>query len=142
MPVWHFDPQNGVDSMSKRNTTFKSVSRFDRGFTLVELMVVISIIGMLIGLLLPAVHAARESSRRTQCTNNLRQLGQSIHDYHARFAFLPSSTRPGYNTTTNGIPAGTAPRISWEIYVLAGLEQSVLFSRLDLTQSWSSSATS
>lgn len=65
-------------------------SKNRRGFTLVELLVVIAIIGILVGLLLPAVQAAREAARRMSCSNNFKQIGIAIHNYHAAFKRLPT----------------------------------------------------
>lgn len=78
-----------------------------RGFTLVELLVVIAIIGVLVGLLLPAVQAAREAARRMSCSNNVKQLGLALHNYHSAFARLPMQLG-GTNRLGTLVDAGTA----------------------------------
>ena len=100
-----------------------------RGFTLVELLVVIAIIGILIALLLPAVQAARESARRTQCSNNLKQIGLALHVHHDQKKSLPSSIRPGGLTT--------APRIAGLTLLMPFLEQQNIYSAYDQTKNWS-----
>ena len=92
-----------------------------RGFTLIELLVVIAIIAVLIALLLPAVQQARESARRTQCKNNLKQLGLALHNYHDTHNFFP----PG-NVATQA--NGWGP--SWWIFILPYIDQAPVYSSL------------
>ncbi|SMP73300.1 prepilin-type N-terminal cleavage/methylation domain-containing protein/prepilin-type processing-associated H-X9-DG domain-containing protein [Neorhodopirellula lusitana] len=77
------------------------MKKYRYGFTLVELLVVIAIIGVLVGLLLPAVQAAREAARRMSCSNNFKQIGLGIHNYHSAFKQLPN-----HKTGTTGVAVG------------------------------------
>lgn len=96
------------------------------GFTLVELLVVIAIIGVLIALLLPAVQAAREAARRTECFNNQKQLGLAIHNHHDTLRRLP----PGWHAPAND-PDG-APGWAWSAHLLPFMEQENLHDLVQL----------
>jgi prepilin-type N-terminal cleavage/methylation domain-containing protein len=97
------------------------------GFTLVELLVVIAIIGLLIALLLPAVQSAREAARRSQCKNNLKQIGLALHNFHDAYKHFP----PG--NITDGNCCGFHPHGSWAIYILPYLEQQAVFEQYNDT---------
>ncbi len=97
-----------------------------RGFTLVELLVVIAIIGVLVGLLLPAVQAAREAARRMQCSNNMKQLGLAIHNYHSAYNQFPagSVSFQGYSW------GGTRP-VSAALFLMPFVEMSNLYEQFE-----------
>jgi prepilin-type N-terminal cleavage/methylation domain-containing protein/prepilin-type processing-associated H-X9-DG protein len=100
-----------------------------QGFTLIELLVVIAIIGVLIALLMPAVQQAREAARRTQCTNNLKQIGLALHNYHDFARTLPPGT-----INRNDIPAGPygrPPRTTYIVHVLPYIEQDGLYNAIN-----------
>lgn len=103
--------------------------RRPRAFTLIELLVTIAVIGILISMLLPAVQAARGVARRSQCTNNLKQIGLALTAYHDAQSVLP----PGYitNLTTTGVETG--PGWGWCSMLLPHLEQSMLWSGLNMS---------
>ncbi|OYV81635.1 MAG: prepilin-type cleavage/methylation domain-containing protein, partial [Planctomycetia bacterium 21-64-5] len=103
-----------------------------RGFTLVELLVVIAIIGVLIALLLPAVQAAREAARRTQCNNNLGQLALAVANYESAFRSLP----PGVLDASGPIQSvAQGHHISWLAHILPQVEQRNAYKLLDFSAS-------
>ncbi len=93
------------------------------GFTLVELLVVITIIGVLLGLLLPAVQAAREAARRSECTNNLKQLGLAIQNYHSFHGSFPPGARLHEGEGQVGL--------SWRAFVLPYLELNAIYEQIN-----------
>lgn len=111
----------------------RKTSRRRFGFTLVELLVVIAIIGILVSLLLPAVQAAREAARRMECSNNLKQLGLSLHNYHDTFKVFPPALMgsgrfndPNYHAANGGVKNTTG----WAL-MLPYFEQSAIADQYD-----------
>ncbi|WP_437222559.1 DUF1559 domain-containing protein [Planctomicrobium sp. SH661] len=95
-------------------------------FTLIELLVVIAIIAVLIALLLPAVQQAREAARRSQCKNNLKQIGLALHNYHDAYSVFPIN-----GTDKNG---DSLPRVVWPVRLLPYIEQSAVYNQLDFSK--------
>ncbi len=111
-----------------RNPTRRS------GFTLVELLVVIAIIGVLVGLLLPAVQAAREAARRMSCSNNFKQIGLALHNYHSAHKNLPMNDGGTHQLRIQGVnqAMGLHNRhdLSWMVPILPYIEQQALWEKI------------
>ena len=101
------------------------------GFTLIELLVVIAIIAVLASLILPAVQKVRDAAARTQCLNNLKQIGLGVHNYHDNKKHLPQNERP------TSASASTVRR-RWFTEILPFIEQGQLYSQYDSTTNWDS----
>lgn len=115
------DRQSDMNTMTKRR----------RGFTLIEVLVVIAIISVLVALILPAVHQAREAARRTACKNNLKQLALAMHNYETTYRVLP----PGYVHKPGPAGSSLAPAnhagMAWGAMLLPQLEQPGLYRRFN-----------
>lgn len=112
-----------------------------RGFTLIELLVVISIIAVLIALLLPAVQQARESARRTQCRNNMKQIGLAMHNYHDTFTtFSPLEIMPIDNTgklvcDPGGLAQWGTRAGAWHNFLLPYIDQAPMYNQINFSTS-------
>jgi prepilin-type N-terminal cleavage/methylation domain-containing protein len=109
----------------------RSIDRNGAGFTLVELLVVIAIIGVLVAILLPAVQAAREAARRTQCSNNCKQLGLALQNFHSAHLRYPPGTDNcrRINNETN-LTAGHG--VSWLLHILGFMDDNAIYEKMDL----------
>ncbi|BBO32492.1 DUF1559 domain-containing protein [Lacipirellula parvula] len=125
MPINSFDPRSRLP-LGRGN---RAKSRRDaNAFTLVELLVVIAIVGVLVALILPAVQAARESSRRTQCQNNLKQIGLGLQNYVGAEGAFPAGKK-----WTNKRTLPQTQQVAWSSFLLSYLEQGNVLPKIDFS---------
>jgi len=120
-----YDPSDGKRAVPRCETG----SQQRRAFTLVELLVVIAIIGILVALLLPAVQSARDAARRTQCSNNLKQIGIALHSYHTLIGVFPPAS-----VARNVSHSEASREEEWgvHVFILPHIEQGNLYDKLDV----------
>jgi prepilin-type N-terminal cleavage/methylation domain-containing protein len=108
-------------------------NRTESGFTLVELLVVIAIIGILVALLLPAIQAAREAARRSECLNNIRQIGIAFTNYESTKKKLPegATQRYGVNPVTNALYSSNPTMFSWVSLLMPFIEEASLYDQVN-----------
>jgi prepilin-type N-terminal cleavage/methylation domain-containing protein/prepilin-type processing-associated H-X9-DG protein len=109
-------------------SSFRSSQRRRPAFTLIELLVVIAIIAILIALLVPAVQKVRAAAARTQCINNLKQIGIGCHNYQSSYKILPSGW---YTTLKGGALTAPSPGWSWSVAILPFIDQQPLFASIN-----------